>query len=121
MGKLGRMGRRFVVPIAALLAPAGLQGQRLASIPSYAVSELPPPTSSFRFDSTQAVPRTYWLEGGIFGGVAMGAFGMTLASGLGEGHTTTAGKVVAFLMGASVGFPVGALIGGQFPKQHETN
>jgi hypothetical protein len=109
------MGRLLAVSIA-LLAPAGLQGQRLGSIPSYAVSELPPPASSFRFDSTQAIPRTYWLEGGVIGGLGMGVFTIMLANGLGEGNTTTAGEAMAFVIGASVGFPVGALIGGQFPK-----
>lgn len=85
------------------------------SIPSYAVSSLPALASSFYVDST-AIPRTYWLEGGLIGGVCMGVFTIMLANGLGEGNTTTAGEAMAFVIGASVGFPVGALIGGQFQK-----
>ena len=74
------------------------------------------PVTPFRADTTKALPKTYWLEGGVIGGVAMGVFGMMLAEGLGEGNTSTTGHVGAFLIGASVGFPAGALIGGQFPK-----
>ncbi|MGE5801386.1 MAG: hypothetical protein ACM358_03945 [Gemmatimonadota bacterium] len=108
-----------LVLVGALLAPNSLSGQRLASIPHYAVSSLPAPAFSFRFDTAQAIPRTYWLEGGVIGGLGMGVFATMLANGLGEGNTTAAGEAMAFVIGASVGFPVGALIGGQFPKHDQ--
>ena len=105
----------ILVVTIALLAPALLQGQRLAPVSPYAVSAGASPTASYQLDSTKTIPRTYWLEGGLIGGVVMGVFTIGLA-GLGEGHTSTAGHAMAFLIGASVGFPVGSLIGGQFPK-----
>ena len=107
-----------LVVTATLLTTASLECQRLTSIPNYGFSSRPAAPSPFRFDSTQAIPRTYWLEGGVIGGLGMGVFTIMLANGLGEGNTTTAGEAMAFVIGASVGFPVGALIGGQFPKRH---
>ena len=109
------MGRLLAISIVTLLVPAGLQGQQLTPTPSYAVSSVPAPVS-FHVDSTHAYPHTYWLEGGVIGGVGMGVFTILLANGLGEGHTSLAGNAMAFVIGGSVGFPVGALIGGQFPK-----
>ena len=106
----------FCASGALLAAPA--YGQRLASIPYYAVVSpvSAAPTPLFRFDSTKAIPKTYWLEGGVISGVAMGVLAIMLASDLSEGDTNAAGYAGAFLIGATVGFPVGALIGGQFPK-----
>ena len=99
-----------------MAAPA--YGQRLAPVPPYAVasSVSVAATASFRFDSTKTIPRTYWLEGAAIGGVVMGVFTIGFAHGMSESPTGVADDAIAFLIGAAVGFPVGALIGGQFPK-----
>lgn len=101
--------------LTVLCVPAVLHGQRLPSIPhSYAISVS---AVSFRVDTTKTIPKTYWLEGGVIGGVALGVLAVMMEQGLSEGDTSTLGHVGAFIIGAGVGFPVGALIGGQFPKQ----
>lgn len=105
-----------VICLAVLLLPAALHGQRLPPIPHSAAYAIAVPATPFHVDTTKAIPKTYWLEGGVIGGVAMGVFTVMLAEGLGEGDASFAGNVGAFLIGATVGFPVGALIGGQFPK-----
>ena len=103
----------------ALLTPVSLQSQRLTPVPSYAVSSVASPPGAFQLDSTRAIPRTYWLEGGVIGGLGLGVFTAMLVNGFSEGETNVSGNVMAFLFGASVGFPVGALIGGQFPKNDQ--
>jgi O-antigen ligase len=62
--------------------------------------------------------KTYWLEGGIVGGMALGLLAMPLAGMSDSSRPTAAESALAFMMGASVGFAVGALVGGQFRK-HE--
>jgi hypothetical protein len=73
-----------------------------------------------------AVPRTYWLEGGVVGGGLVGIGGAVLGAGLcsnresgGQGNCVGA-TLLGFLAGAALGFPPGALIGGQFPKRHRS-
>ena len=71
------------------------------------------------------IPKTHWLEGGAILGGLMGLGGVI--GGLGFCHydgpcrqpvaAATAGLVVSGL----VGFGVGALIGGQFPKHAHAN
>lgn len=106
-----------VVCLVALLVPAVLHGQRLPQIPhpvDYAIAVPPTP---FHVDTTKVIPPTYWLEGGVIGGVGMGVFGVMFAQGMREDSGShVAGDVGAFLIGGTLGFTVGALIGGQFPK-----
>jgi len=61
-------------------------------------------------------PPTYWLEGGLIGGIGLGAFFASEAGGLCESSNCTPARVAVGLLGAGLGFTVGALIGGQFPK-----
>src|SRR5262245_6529153 len=105
------MSMRICILVAAtMLVPAATPAQRLPPVPSYS-------SSAFRFHTTKAIPKTYWLEGGIVGGVGLGVFTVLLFEGMSEGsHLNVAGYALTFLAGASVGFPVGALIGGQFHK-----
>ena len=100
----------------ALLGTATANAQRLPPIPHSAVYAIAAPATPFRVDTTKAIPPTYWLEGGVIGGVAMGVFTVLLAQDLGEGNSSVTGYAAAFLIGGAVGFPAGALIGGQFPK-----
>jgi len=106
-----------LVCLAALLVPCVLHAQRIPPTPRSFVSAITVPAASFRLDTTKVIPRTYWLEGGVIGGVAMGALTVMFAEGMREDNDPhVAADAMAFLIGASVGFPVGALIGGQFPK-----
>ena len=110
--------RSTVGLVVILVVPAGLQSQRLASIPSYA-SSLPAPTSSFHVDSTQAIPRTYWLEGGVIGGLTLGVLTVLEFHAWSESEPSTGRTVGVFFLAGGLGFSVGALIGGQFPKHDE--
>ena len=93
-----------------------MQAQQLPPVPSYAAVALPTPASTFHVDTT-AIPRTYWLEGGVVGGTALGLFTVAFANGMSEGSgPNLGGDLLAFVIGASVGFPAGALIGGQIHK-----
>lgn len=65
-------------------------------------------------DSTRAYRRTYWLEGGILLGLLFGV------PALSASQFSTQEKVLYFGLGASIGFPVGALIGGQIPKRGQS-
>ena len=61
-------------------------------------------------------PPTYWLEGGLIAGIGLGALSAYEAGGLCESSNCTPARVAVGLLGAGLGFTVGALIGGQFPK-----
>lgn len=100
----------MLVVLAALLVPASLHAQRLPPVPSYS-------SSTFQLDTTHtAIPKTYWLEGGIIGGVGVGVLTVLWVNGADESKATVAGNAAGFVLGAIVGFPAGALIGGQFHK-----
>lgn len=70
-------------------------------------------------DSVQ-IPRTHWLEGAALLGAASGAAGAFLGVGLCHYSDTcrhpTAAALRGFLILGLLGFGVGALIGGLFPK-----
>ncbi len=64
---------------------------------------------------------SYWAEGGGIGAAALGALGIVLAVGLcsdsESANTSCFGPVIGTgLLGAGVGFTVGALVGARFPK-----
>ena len=64
---------------------------------------------------------TYWREGGLVGAVSIGAFMGYLVHGLCQDSDTTRGSCAdellrGALFGGLVGFGMGALVGGQFPK-----
>jgi hypothetical protein len=66
---------------------------------------------------------THWKEGGIVGAVALGAFGVWFGNEIcqktdaGSEEGCTARSVVGgAIVGGGLGFLIGALIGGQFPK-----
>jgi hypothetical protein len=74
-------------------------------------------------DLRRSTRPTYWLTGGLIGGVAMGVLGAVFAAGMcaedesgrSTGTCLLAGMGGAAILGAA-GFTVGALIGGLFPK-----
>jgi len=64
-------------------------------------------------------PPTYWLEGGLIGGIGLGVLSAYESGGLCESSDDcVAGRVTVGTLGAALGFTVGALIGGQFPKHN---
>jgi hypothetical protein len=74
-------------------------------------------------DLRRSTRPTYWLTGGLIGGVAMGVLGAVVGAGMcaeDETDQSTGTCILAGLGGAAivggVGFTVGALIGGLFPK-----
>jgi hypothetical protein len=72
-------------------------------------------------ESVVQIEPTYWKEGGLVGGVLSGVLLALFAEALctyGEGNTRNCGmKLVAgAALGGGMGFVLGALVGGQFPK-----
>src|SRR2546425_7865285 len=61
-------------------------------------------------------PPTYWLEGGLIGGIGLGTLSAYEAGGVCESSNCTPARGALGLLGAGLRFTVGALIGGQFPK-----
>jgi len=110
--------------LAILLAPTGVAGQRLAPVPQSTLNAVRWPAAST--ESTQlrpapgTLPRTYWLEGGVIGGVGLGVLTGLSVRGLCESSNCTVGEIAAGVLGGAVGFTVGALIGGQFRKGEKT-
>lgn len=107
--------------LAALATPSWAQAvtdstTRLAPAPIDA--RLRPGAASG--DTGRIYPRTYWAEGGLSGGIVLGTIAGMLAAGLcsysESGDDCTLAPVTGFLVGAAVGFPVGALIGGAIRK-----
>ena len=112
---IARLG--FSVVLMALVVTAPASGQRLPPMPHAVTYAITVPAAQFRVDTAKVIPKTYWLEGGIMGGVAMGIFGLEFARGMRDDNEShVLGDVGAFMLGAGLGFTVGALIGGQFPK-----
>lgn len=69
-------------------------------------------------NSPRALPRTYWLEGGITGGIGLGLVAAVLygALCLEESQSCTGSTIGGAVFGGGLGFTVGALVGGQFHK-----
>ena len=110
---------RMLLLSAVLLFPSSLAAQRLTPLPSYAVATRPALFRATRFERTPLpgeIPRTYWLEGGLTGGVSVGTMSALYFRSLGESGDRTAGTIAGFVLGGLVGFTGGALIGGQFRK-----
>jgi len=110
-----------ILLIAPLLLPLRtLPAQRLAPVPAYAVATLPPLASApnFAADSVAPkIPRTYWLEGGLIGGVSLGLMTLMWARGMRESNRENiVGDVAGFALGFGTGFAAGSLVGGQFHK-----
>lgn len=107
--------------LAALATPSWAQAvtdstTRLAPAPIDARLR----TGAASGDTGRIYPRTYWAEGGLSGGIVLGTIAGMLAAGLcsysESGDDCTLAPVTGFLVGAAVGFPVGALIGGGDPE-----
>lgn len=90
----------------------------MVTLPAPAFSLAPAPAAPHLPDT---YPSTYWKEGGIVGAILLGIAGALLINGLcgdsdtSEEHCGTR-AIGGAALGAGVGFALGSLIGGQFPK-----
>jgi hypothetical protein len=125
--------RELAIPVVAALAmvagsPAAAQ-HTITFIPpalpsaSYDVAAGLQPIRMGLADSVRAPRPTYWLEGGLTGTAIMGFLGAAVGAGFcGSEAPEPVGKCLAAgvlgfaIAGFGLGFPVGALIGGAFPK-----
>ena len=106
------------VSLALFARPA--VAQRLAPIPQSVLSSVrwpaPATAAAPRDRSAGTVPRTYWVEGGVIGGLGLGVLGALEFRSLCDSSNCTAGTIAGGVLGGAVGFTVGALVGGQFRK-----
>jgi len=112
---------RILLVLTAVFVPTPLVSQRLAPVPAYATSSLMvSPQGSrlhrLRTDSAIAIPRTYWLEGGVIGAVTVGVLGTLWFRGMSESRPGLGATVAVAALCSVVGFAPGTLIGGQFRK-----
>ena len=115
---------RILFVLTAVLGPTPLVGQRLAPVPAYATSSLMVSPQASRWhrlrpDSAIAIPRTYWLEGGVIGAVTVGVLGTLWFRGMSESRPGLGATVAVGALCSAVGFAPGALIGGQFRKSSQ--
>ena len=111
-----------MLKVLVIFALVGL----LLGAPAAAAQRLSPPFPTVsalqlanRFPASEP-HRTYWLEGGLIGGIGLGLFGAYAGHqfcGTSDATRHCGGTVVgAGLLGAAVGFTAGALIGRQFGR-----
>ena len=120
----------FGVALALLATAPGksvlaqLAARPFATIPpAWPISSGDAATPFSRDSQLPSPPPTHWLEGGLIGGVIVGALGVTLAEGLcglSDSQASCGGAGIrGALVGGSLGFCIGALIGGQVPKHKQ--
>jgi hypothetical protein len=110
------IGRSSLLLALAVLGARAAHAQRLAS--DFRSLHAPPRVAPHLFPAT---PRpSYWLEGGLIGGIGLGLVSAYEANRWCEcsGGERVKATVGVGLLAAGLGFTVGTLIGGQFPK-HE--
>jgi len=124
------MSRVHLIPLFALVASLAIVGRRAQAqqfnqpiLPARSVwivtdaPALPPsPAAGHVSDSvTDSVSASgsEWLSGGIAGAIIVGALWAAAAWESGDEHPGVGKVLLGFAFGASIGFPIGALIGGQ--------
>ena len=111
--------RRACTGVTLLLSlsfASGLAGQRIADLALVrSAGEAPRALPTISFDSSSVHRKSYWLEGGVVGGLITGAIGMGL-SGMCEQPHCSPGKTLSFVMLAVPGFTIGAFIGDSIKK-----
>ena len=104
-----------------IATPTAARCQRLAPSPvpwettALAGQGIPQRTDVVLFTPGES-RRTYWLEGGIVGGVLLGLVGYSMGSACPANTGSCPSGVVGFGIGASVGFVIGAFIGDTMEK-----
>jgi len=116
--------RARLLGLAILVAPTAAVGQRLAPVPQSTLNTVRWPAAATESTPLRPAlgtpPRTYWLEGGLVGGIGLGVLSAVELRSLCESGSCTAGTIAGGVLGGFVGFTVGALIGGQFRKGEKT-
>jgi hypothetical protein len=101
------------VPIGPTLAAASFTAELAPPVPERDLSAL-------NAELRRATRPSHWLTGGLIGAAVLGAGGLALAAGLcneDSGTDNCTGPIIgSALVGAGLGFTIGALIGGQIPK-----
>jgi hypothetical protein len=102
-------------PLAGISASSLYTGRSPSPLDSHLRSREPSDTVA------RQIRPTYWKEGGLVGGVASSILVGLFAQGMcayAEGNTRNCGLslITGALLGGGVGFGLGALVGGQFPK-----
>ena len=98
----------LLIASVMLLAPVCLAGQRLIPVPASAnLFHSVRPSFHYTNDYTQSrrpLPRTFWLEGGVIGGIAMGVVTVQLGRSICESDCGDPGRNLAgFLLGGGLG------------------
>ena len=112
---------RLVALMLLVFAPSAA-AQRVE--PAFTTATIRLPTR-FTADLRNPVspPPTYWLEGGVIGGLGLGFLGAALGGGLcgysDQQKSCTGATVSGAVFGAGLGFIVGGIIGGQIPKHRD--
>lgn len=76
-------------------------------------------TLELRRQVADSVRETQWVKGGVIGGLLLGAATAYLVNGfqgLDDQQDSAGPPLIGFVIGGSLGFVIGALIGGQFKK-----
>ena len=112
----------FAALLVSAVSAAHAQAPRLPNPPAswhptFAATSFELEMAALRDSTTRKIPRTYWLEGGLIGGVIVGALGSQLCK-LGDNPSSMCFVEVFLITGTFIGFPAGALIGGQFKKSN---
>ena len=127
---IGWMAGLCVALVLVGVRPAAAQAPAPAPIgPTLAAAsftaELAPPAperdlASLNAELRWATRPNHWLAGGLIGAAVLGAGGLALAAGLcneDSGTDDCTGPIIgSALVLAGLGFTIGALIGGQLPK-----
>jgi hypothetical protein len=123
-GPAGLLALGTVVAALCLVPGRQIEAQRLPALVPSAISTLVVAGPTIPQDSVprRRIPRTHWLTGAVLGGTLLGSFGASVGAGLcSDGETSHSAwtcvlaGVEGFLLGATVGVPLGGLIGGAFP------
>ena len=113
-----------VLGVTALIALRPLSAQRIAdySLIRESVAASRPSLPAAPPGFTAATRKTFWLEGGVVGGLITGAIGMELSGMCGDGRncSSTGRKVLGFIIGAVPGFTIGAFLGDTIEKKDDT-
>ena len=117
------MTLRNIVLVAALatLVPAEASAQHPLVRPSASVLFRPAPVAAAS-DSLH-LPRTYWKEGALIGGIPAALFGLLYVGpefcrfSEDPDYNCTLGTLASGILLGATGAFVGLMIGGQFPKE----
>lgn len=115
-----RLAGFSLVLATAVIGAAHAQAPRLPTppvswTPAFAATSFEQRATAARDSTPRKIRRTYWLEGGLIGGVVVGLLGSQFCR-IADSPRGSCEIEVFLISGTFIGFPAGALIGGQFKK-----